>query len=412
MTQDTPQSAPADTLPQTDHSVPLNLKPLIIAYMSCTMAMMAFVSLIGPISRSLHLAPWQAGAVVTVGGVLWMLLSRPWGALSDKRGRRPVLLIGVGGFMLAYWAMCAVLILSLHLQAAPWVVFIGLLITRGAIGGFFAAIPTTSQALIADHIAPARRANVMASLGAANGIGLVAGPAMAAMLAKYGLDLPLYLTALLPLLALLILWRRLPRTTVVNDIKPASLRLGDARLRQAMLVAFAAMFSVAVGQIAVGFFAIDRLGLEPESAAQAAGFALTLVGVGLITSQLIVRKLSWTPHRLIRVGGLISAAGFAAVALVNSQWMLMLCYFFAAAGMGWIFPAFSALAANAVEPHEQGAAAGSIGAAQGLGIVLGPLAGSLLYEVSPGVPYVLVGILLVLVALFAATGPTKNKATA
>ena len=376
------------------------------------MAMMAFVSLIGPISRSLHLAPWQAGAVVTVGGVLWMLLSRPWGALSDKRGRRPVLLIGVGGFMLAYWAMCAVLILSLHLQAAPWVVFIGLLITRGAIGGFFAAIPTTSQALIADHIAPARRANVMASLGAANGIGLVAGPAMAAMLAKYGLDLPLYLTALLPLLALVILWRRLPRTTVINDIKPASLRLGDARLRQAMLVAFAAMFSVAVGQIAVGFFAIDRLGLEPESAAQAAGFALTLVGVGLITSQLIVRKLSWAPHRLIRVGGLISAAGFAAVALVNSQWMLMLCYFFAAAGMGWIFPAFSALAANAVEPHEQGAAAGSIGAAQGLGIVLGPLAGSLLYEVSPGVPYVLVGILLVLVALFAATGPTKNKATA
>lgn len=376
------------------------------------MAMMAFVSLIGPISRSLHLAPWQAGAVVTVGGVLWMLLSRPWGALSDKRGRRPVLLIGVGGFMLAYWAMCAVLILSLHLQAAPWIVFIGLLITRGAIGGFFAAIPTTSQALIADHIAPARRANVMASLGAANGIGLVAGPAMAAMLAKYGLDLPLYLTALLPLLALVILWRRLPRTTVVNDIKPASLRLGDARLRQAMLVAFAAMFSVAVGQIAVGFFAIDRLGLEPESAAQAAGFALTLVGVGLITSQLIVRKLSWAPHRLIRVGGLISAAGFAAVALVNSQSMLMLCYFFAAAGMGWIFPAFSALAANAVEPHEQGAAAGSIGAAQGLGIVLGPLAGSLLYEVSPGVPYVLVGILLVLVALFAATGPTKNKTTA
>lgn len=83
------------------------------------MAMKAFVALIGPIARSLHLPPWQAGAVVTVGGVLWMLLSRPWGSLSDSRGRRPVLLAGVGGFMLVYWAMCAVLILSLHFQASP-----------------------------------------------------------------------------------------------------------------------------------------------------------------------------------------------------------------------------------------------------------------------------------------------------
>ncbi|QTC00393.1 MFS transporter [Alcaligenes sp. SORT26] len=411
MPQDQPLSAPADTHPQPEPSAPLPLTPLMLAYMSCTMAMMAFVSLVGPIARSLHLPPWQAGAVVTVGGVLWMLLSRPWGALSDKRGRRPVLLTGVGGFMLAYWAMCAVLILSLHWRASPWLVFIGLLLSRGAVGGFFAAIPTTSQALIADHVAPERRANVMASLGAANGIGLVAGPAMAAMLAQYGLDLPLYLTALLPLLALGILWKRLPHNKASTDIKPVDLRLGDPRLRQAMLVAFAAMFSVAVGQIAVGFFAIDRLGLEPEAAAQAAGFALTLVGVGLITSQLIVRRLSWTPQRLIRVGGLISAAGFGAVALVDSQWTLMLCYFFAAGGMGWIFPAFSALAANAVEPHEQGAAAGSIGAAQGLGIVLGPLVGSLLYEVSPGVPYVLVCVLLILVALLAANSPTKNEAT-
>src|SRR5690606_7692039 len=83
-----------------------DIRPLMAVYMTCTMAMMAFVSLIGPIARSLHLATWQAGAVVTVGGVLWMLLSRPWGVLSDRRGRRAVLLMGVGGFMAAYWAMC------------------------------------------------------------------------------------------------------------------------------------------------------------------------------------------------------------------------------------------------------------------------------------------------------------------
>ncbi|MFC0708277.1 MFS transporter [Azorhizophilus paspali] len=368
------------------------------AYMICTMAMMAFVSLIGPIARSLHLAPWQTGAVVTVGGVLWMLLSRPWGALSDRRGRRTVLLMGVGGFMLAYWAMCALLIASLQVLPAVSLVFAGLLVSRGAVGAFFAAIPAASQALVADHVAPDQRAGAMASLGAANGIGLVVGPAIAAALAQYGLGLPLYVTALLPLLAFAILWCLLPRNEQISGTASIALRLCDTRLRQPMVVAFAAMFSVTIGQITVGFFAIDRLELEPEAAARAAGLALTLVGVGLIAAQSIVRKLHWTPQRLIRVGALVSAVGFGAVALVSTQWALMVCFFFAAAGMGWVFPAFSAMAANSVQPHEQGATAGSVGAAQGLGIVLGPLVGSSLYELGPGIPYVLVGVLLVLVA--------------
>lgn len=76
--------------PDSRHATAFNLKPLMVAYMACTMAMMAFVALIGPIARLLHLPAWQAGAVVTVGGVLWMLLSRPWGTLSDRRGRRAV----------------------------------------------------------------------------------------------------------------------------------------------------------------------------------------------------------------------------------------------------------------------------------------------------------------------------------
>lgn len=386
-----------------------DLRPLMAAYMACTMAMMAFVSLIGPIARSLQLASWQAGAVVTVGGLLWMLLSRPWGALSDRRGRRAVLLTGVGGFMLAYWAMCALLIVSLQVLPVVSLVFAGLLITRGAVGAFFAAIPATGQALVADHIAAEQRAGAMASLGAANAVGLVVGPALAAGLAQYGLGLPLYVTAVLPLLAFAILWRRLPRNEQLVGTPSGVLGLGDVRLRKPMIVAFVAMFSVAIGQITVGFFAIDRLGLEPGPAARAAGMALALVGVGLIAAQLIVRKLHWPPYRLIRTGALVSAIGFGTVALATTQWMLMVCFFFAAAGMGWVFPAFSALAANAVQAHEQGAAAGSVGAAQGLGIVLGPLAGSLLYEVGPGVPYLLVGVLLVLVALMVTSAAASHS---
>ncbi len=118
-----------------------------------------------------------------------------------------------------------------------------------------------------------------------------------------------------------------------------------------------------------------------------AGIALKLVGVALVLSQLLVRRLSLTPPRMIRIGGLVAACGFGATVLTTTVWGLWACYFLAAAGMGWVFPAFSALAANSVEPHEQGTTAGSIGAAQGMGMVAGPLSGTLVYAAGPVVPY-------------------------
>lgn len=277
-----------------------NLKPLLAANLACTMAMMAFVAIVGPLARQLLLPAWQAGAAVTVGGVLWMLLSRPWGAASGRRGRRAILLTGVGGFALSYWAMCAVLVMSLQFMPSALLVFVGLLLTRGAIGAFCAAIPSTGQALIADFIPPDRRAGVMASLGAANAVGMALGPALAAALAQYSLSLPLYVTALLPPMAWVVLWRALPRHEHHAAASPSTLQLNDARLRRPMAVAFIAMFCVAVAQITVGFFAIDRLHLGPGAAARAAGIALTAVGIGLIASQLVVRRLDWPPLRLIR----------------------------------------------------------------------------------------------------------------
>jgi MFS family permease len=66
-----------------------------------------------------------------------------------------------------------------------------------------------------------------------------------------------------------------------------------------------------------------------------------------------------------------------------------------------------ALAANAVGAHEQGATAGTVAAAHGLGMILGPLVGTLVYDLHPGAPYLLVAVLLVLVALWPARAPVS-----
>lgn len=373
-------SSPA--LPSADSA--FSMKPLMFETFVCTLAMMSFVALIGPIARVLGLAPWQAGLAVTVGGVAWVLFARRWGAASDRLGRRRVLLQGLGGFVLSYALLCAFIVVAL----------------RGTAGGFYAAVPATGAALIADHVPPEKRASAMATLGAASGIGMVAGPGVAGALAAHSLELPLFITALLPFIAFGVLWRALQRTEHHAAPDAATLKISDARLRRPLAVGFAAMFSVTIAQVVVGFFALDRLHLDTAAAARAAGIALTVVGVALILAQLLVRKLGWAPQRLIRIGGVVSAAGFGSVLFATSQPALWADYFVAAAGMGWVFPSVTALAANAVNANEQGATAGTVGAAHGLGMIAGPLVGTLVYDIDPGAPYALIAVLLVLVALW------------
>lgn len=152
---------------------------------------------------------------------------------------------------------------------------------------------------------------------------------------------------------------------------------------------------------------MDRLHLDATAAARAAGIALTVVGVALILAQLLVRRLGWPPERLIRISGMVSALGFGSVLFATTQPALWVGYFVAAAGMGWVFPSVAALAANSVNANEQGATAGTVGAAHGLGMIVGPLAGTLIYDVDPGAPYALIAVLLVLAVLW----PTRSLTT-
>lgn len=371
-----------------------SLKPLMFETFVCWMAMMAFVALAGPIARVIGLQPWQVGTAMTTAGVAWMVMARIWGVASDRRGRRKVLLFGLGGFAISYFLLSLFIDVALRTAMPPLLAFAGLVIGRGIAGAFYTAVPVTGAALVADHVPAESRAGAMAGLGAAGGAGMVIGPALAGLMAPYGLSVPLYFTAILPVVALAVLWRVLPRQERHAPPKTRPLRWSDQRLRLPMMMAFAAVFSISAAQIVVGFFALDRLHLDPVDAARTAGIALAAVGLAMITAQLMLRRLGWPPARLIRVGSLISAIGFGAATLAGNAPLLWAAYAIGAFGMGWITPSVSALAANAVEPHEQGAAAGTISAAQGLGVILGPIIGTSLYTLDNRLPYALIGVML------------------
>jgi DHA1 family tetracycline resistance protein-like MFS transporter len=159
-------------------------------------------------------------------------------------------------------------------------------------------------------------------LSAANGLGMVVGPASAGLLASFGMGAPLVFIAAMPALSLLVLWRALPRNAPRSSPDGAPLRLLDPRLRQPLAVALVAMLCVHVAQTVVGFYALDRLQLAPAEAVRAAAIALGAVGAALIGAQMLMRALAWPPVRLIRWGAGVAALGFGSAAFAVSQPML------------------------------------------------------------------------------------------
>ncbi|WP_343526206.1 MFS transporter [Sphingomonas sp.] len=359
---------------------------------TCSMAMMTFASLAGPIARITGMVPWQMGIVVTLAGVAWMLTARIWGRLSDRHGRRPVILIGVAGFAVSYLALGVFVHVAVVKALSPVIVFAGLLVTRGLAGVFYAAVPATSAALVADHVPIAQRPKAMATLGAAGALGIVIGPASVGLLVEGGLVPPLLLVAVLPMIGWLILWRVLPAHERHAPSGQSTLGLLDPRLRHAMVTAFLSMCGVTIAQVIVGFYAIDRLMLSPTDGARIAGMALACVGIALIVAQLVMRRLDWPTSRLMGIGMLVGAAGFAGAGLAASAVQLCLGYAIAAFGMGWVFPSVTALATSVVPAEEQGAAAGTVSAAQGMAVVIGPLLGTAVYAIDPRAPFALIAI--------------------
>jgi len=377
-----------------------DIRPLLFAAAAGSMSMMAFAAVIAPMARLLGLEPWHVGTAITAAGVAWMVMSRFWGVRSDRLGRRNVLLVGLTGFAVSYVILGLFMNAALAWAPAAVISFIGMTLGRMVAGAFYAAVPPVCAAIVADNTPPQHRARAMGTLGAASAVGMMVGPGSAGLLAGWNLGLSLLLISVLPVVALAVAWRMLPKDTPHISLKKTTLKLTDSRIRRVVFTSFAAMCSVVLCQVVVGFLAMDRFGLTPNEAARVSGIALAVVGVVLFCSQMVLRRLSWSPSRFIRIGSLVTAAGFVATVFVPSPLYLWLSYGVIAAGMGWIYPSLSALAANSVEAHEQGSAAGSVASAQGLGTIAAPIIGTVVYQWSSGAPFALSALLILAAALW------------
>lgn len=329
-----------------------------------------------------------AGLLGSLYAVMQLFSGPVLGPLSDRFGRRPVLLGCLVGTAAAY--------AILGLENALGFVFLAILLD-GLTGGNL----TTAQAYVADITPESDRARGLGLVGAAMGLGLMTGPALGGLLSAVDLHLPALVgcgIALLNIgLGLALLPeslppdRRIPRLHLPTLNLLAQLRyiFQSPTLRPLMATLFALNLAFAGLQSNFPIFSQARFGWD----ARANGLFFAFVGIcGVITQGYLVGK--FTPRMgerwLIRVGIGIMALMLVGVALAGMPWLLFPLVGLAAFGTGISIPSLSSLVSRAVEPKEQGLALAGMQSLLSLAAIFGPALAGVAFELAnPAAPYLL-----------------------
>lgn len=375
---------------------------LFITLFNSILGLSVLFPVLAPLGRQLGLSEIQIGVLSTSYALMQFVAAPAWGKRSERSGRKPVMLFGIVGFSVSFLCFAVIAQLGLRGALGSGAVFVLLLASR-ILGGLFssATIPT-AQAYMADSTKRERRAAGMALLGAAFGLGIIAGPAIGAALSGISLLAPVYFSAGFAALNALFVWLRLPE----SKLGPPSMyppRMSPVAIKVWPLLAVAftlSLASVAMEQT-VAFYYQDRLQLGPQATARAVGGALACYGIVAVFVQgFVVRRMSIQPLWLLRVGLPIACAGFFLLIFARQYFALTLALAISGGGQALALPGVTAALSLGAADEEQGVVAGLSSSAQALGRVLGPIVGTGLYGLRPEYPYVFSAGLLCLVIGF------------
>lgn len=332
----------------------------------------------------------EVGLLFASFSVAQMIFSPVLGRLSDRIGRKPVIVISLVGSAIGSFITGA--------AGALWVLFLGRFID-GASGASVAV----AQGAITDIAPPEQRARLLGMLGAAFGLGFVLGPALGGLAALGGPHVPFYLAGTLAAINAIAAYIRLPETK--SSPAPVAAKTQSKETRSPVLVRFAVASFIATlafsgFEATFSLFGRERFDLTEGSAALVFLFVgAILVGVqGFLIGRLTA---TWGSRNMLRIGLVSVGVGLLVLAASTVWSVLFVALFLLAFGQGIASPSTTALVAEAAPPDRRGEALGYQQSVGAFARIAGPITAGLLFDgVNAGTPY-LIGGLLFFVALVA-----------
>lgn len=368
-----------------------------LAVLTVFTAQHALSPVLAPLARKVGLTEVQLGLVLTMAAVLFAATSLAWGRALDVWGIRAVLMVGLGLALLGLVGFAVISQLALSARVPPGAALVGMLATRGVLfGAGIGAVLVAGMAYVAASTPEAHeRTRGIGQLGAAQGVAIALGPALAGLLAFAGLLGPVWVAPLMVIPALILVAVALPtaaRRAGTDHVREPTGRHGrlqpwDQRLWPFLAVGFLIFLSLGPIMIILGFLIQDRLGLDAAGTVRATGAVSFATGIVLVAVQgLLVARLRWSPVRLLRTGLPLAVTALLGLAFAPALWTITLSMMLLGVGLGLTIPGYLAAPTLLVGPDGQGRVAGLVNAATGAALVVGPLAATALYQVHPALP--------------------------
>ncbi len=352
-------------------------------------------------ARRLGASPVQIGLILAIYALAQLLFLPFWGWVSDRIGRRPVLLVSLFGTAASF-------VLLALAEDIPTVYL------ARALAGFFAASVGTAQAVVTDLTPPAERASGMGLIGAAFGAGMILGPMLGGLLAAWHEQAPFYVVAVLAaangLLAVVALdesrpaeLARPPLRDLARSLVPAPVRLlvdvRDRGIALYLLLFFLFFSAFSVLEAMITLYLGERFGADELDAALIFGW----IGIFLVLTQAVLLRrlvLFASEFALVVVGLALMAVGLFAVPNLPAVGWFYLVGPVIAVGNGLAFPAFTSLYSQLCRAEEAGELLGQSNSMGTAGRIVGAWGGGqLMASLGLGAPFWAAGAVMLCAGL-------------
>ncbi|NML08387.1 MFS transporter [Sphingomonas sp. G-3-2-10] len=380
------------------------------------------ISVMPAIGRVIGITDTLVASIFSLSALIWAIASPGWARVADRRGRKPLIQLGLLGFIGSMIGCGLIVYGGLLGLMAPLVTFIVFFVVRSSYGLFGSASATAVQAYIADRTEGLARVRALSGQAGALSLGTIFGPAIAPflILPPFALATPMFVFSLAGCLALVMTVWMIPRETMpVRDVQldakpvPAGKLWRDPQVAPFFKYGIVLASAQAMNLYTLGFVVIDRLGGQPIAAQKAVGTAM--VGgalAGLFAQWGLVNWLRLGPWAMVRWGAGLAFIGNAVMMLGSGYPSLLIGFSLACLGYGLGRPGFSAGASLAAGPGRQAGVAGVVSSIAGASIVGPPILSVLLYESWAPAPFVLACAGLFAVTLYSLVNPAlRNRGT-
>ncbi|MEI7027871.1 MFS transporter [Paenibacillus sp. y28] len=331
--------------------------------------------------------PLHLGLLLSVYSLFSFIFSPLWGGLSDRIGRRPVIMTGLIGFALSFF---------LFGIAGDNLV---LMYLSRILGGLASGAATAcAVAYVADITTEENRTKGMGLVGMSIGMGFIFGPAIGGLLSGFGTAVPFFAAGVLSLLTLLFAGIYLQESLTpeqrrgTGEPRVSRWSAFSGKLKYLYVLSFFVSFTLAGLESTLQVFAMRRFDITP----QGIGYLFLISGIvgALIQGGVVRRVKPGTENRYVLFGLLASAVGFFLLMLADSMLTTAIYLSVFSVGNALIRPCVTSLITQKTTVR-QGVASGLSSSMDSLGRITGPLLGTLLFNVQDSLPYLIGGVLCI-----------------